>query len=330
MRLRPVTLVVTFALGLVAGPLPAEAQKVGKVYRIGILDFRLRSTITDPRHVAFRQGLRELGYVEGQNLVIEYRSAKGKRDRLPEVAAELVRLKVDVIVTAGNPRAIRAAKRATRKIPIVLPGGSADPVEAGFVMSLARPGGNITGLTNLSAKLHPKSLEILKEVFPRISRVAALWNPSHKGQAVKEFEVAAQALGIQIHRVVGVSTDNLGNVFSAISRGAPEALLVTSMPLTIANRARVVELTAKRRLPTIYDSSVFMGAGGLMSYVASSADSYRRAATYVDKILRGAKPADLPIEQPTKFELVINLKTAKKIGVTIPPSILYRADKVIK
>ena len=330
MRLRPVTLVVTFALGLLAGPLPAEAQKVGKVYRIGILDFRLRSTITDPRHVAFRQGLRELGYVEGQNLVIEYRSAKGKRDRLPEVAAELVRLKVDVIVTAGNPRAIRAAKRATRKIPIVLPGGSADPVEAGFVMSLARPGGNITGLTNLSAKLHSKRLEILKEVFPRISRVAALWNPSHKGQAVKEFEVAAQALGIQIHRVVGVSTDNLGNVFSAISRGAPEALLVTSMPLTIANRARVVELTAKRRLPTIYDSSVFMGAGGLMSYVASSADSYRRAATYVDKILRGAKPADLPIEQPTKFELVINLKTAKKIGVTIPPSILYRADKVIK
>ncbi len=330
MRLRTIGLIGTLALGLLAGPLPAETQQAGKVYRIGFLDFRLRSTTTDPRHVAFRQGLRELGYVEGQNLVIEYRSAKGKRERLPEVAAELVRLKVDVIVTSGSPRAIRAAKRATRTIPIVLLGGSADPVEAGFVMSLARPGGNITGLTNLSAKLHPKRLELLKEVFPRISRVAALWNPSHKGQAVKEFEAAAQALGIQIHRVVGVSLDNLENVFSAISRGAPEALLVASMPLTLANRARVVKLTAKRRLPTIYDSSVFMGAGGLMSYGASSADSYRRAATYVDKILKGANPAGLPIEQPTKFDLIINLKTAKQIRLTIPSSILYRADRVIK
>ncbi len=330
MRLKTIGLISSLVLGLLAGSLPAEAQQAGKVYRIGILDFRLRSTTTDPRHIAFRHGLRELGYVEGQNLVIEYRSAKGKRKRLPEVAAELVRLKVDVIVTAGNPRAIRAAMRATRTIPIVLPGGSADPVEAGFVMSLARPGGNVTGLTNLSAKLHPKRLELLKEAFPRISRVAALWNPTHKGQAGKEFEAVGQALGIQIHRVVGESLDDLESIFSAISQGEPDALLVASMPLTLRNRARVVELTAKRRLPTLYDSSVFMGAGGLMSYGASSADSYRRAATYVDKILKGAKPADLPVELPTKFELIINLKTAKKQGITISPQFLARANKVIK
>ncbi len=330
MKFRTIGLIGTLALGLLAVPLPAETQQAGKVYRIGILDFRFRSTITDPRHVAFRQGLRELGYVEGQNLVIEYRSAKGKRERLPDVAAELVRLKVDVIVTAGNPRAIRAAKRATRTIPIVLPGGSADPVKAGFVMSLARPGGNITGLTNLSAKLHPKRLELLKEAFPQISRVAILWNPSHKGQIVKEVEAVGQALGIQIHRVVGGPLDDLESVFSAISQGEPDALLVASMPLTLANRARVVELTAKRRLPTIYDASVFMSAGGLMSYGASSVDSYRRAATYVDKILKGANPADLPVELPTKFELIINLKTAKQLSITIPPEVLYQATKVIK
>ncbi len=329
-RLRTIGLIVILTLGLLGAPLPGEAQKAGKVYRIGILDFRFRSTTTDPRHVAFRQGLRELGYVEGQNYVIEYRSAKGKRERLPEVAAELIRLKVDVIVTAGNPRAIRAAKRATRTIPIVLPGGSIDPVKAGFVDSLARPGGNITGLTNLSAKIHAKRVELLKEAFPRISRVAILWNPSHKGQAVKEVEAVGEALSIQIHRVNGGPLDDLESVFSAISREAPDALLVASMPLTLGNRARVVELTAKRRLPTLYDSSAFMGAGGLMSYGASSADSYRRAATYVDKILKGGKPADLPIELPTKFELIINLKTAKKIGLTIPPQFLARADKVIK
>ncbi len=330
MKLRTIGLISTLALGLLAGPLPTEAQKIGKVYRIGILDFRFRSTITDPRHVAFRQGLHELGYVEGQNLVIEYRSAKGKRERLPEVAAELVRLKVDVIVTSGSPRAIRAAKQATRRIPIVMTGGSLDPVKAGYVMSLARPGGNITGLTSLYANLHPKRLELLKEAFPQISRVAILWNPTHKGQAVKEVEAVGQALGIQIHRVIGGPLDDLESVFSAISREAPDSLLVGSMPLTLANRAGVVELTAKRRLPAIYDSSAFVRAGGLMSYGPNSADTYRRAATYVDKILKGAKPADLPVERPTKFELVINLKTAKQLGIMIPPEVLYRATKVIK
>ena len=330
MNFRTIALISILVVGLLAAPLRAEAQQAGKVYRIGFLDFRFRSTTTDPRHVAFRQGLSELGYVEGQNYVIEYRSAKGKRERLPEVAAELVRLKVDIIVTSGSPRAWRAAKRATRTIPIVMPGGSRDPVEAGIVMSLARPGGNITGLTNLSSRLHPKGLELLKEAFPRISRVAILWNPTHKGQAVKEVEAVGEALGIQIHRVVGGPLDDLESVFSAISREAPDALLVATMPLTLANRARVVELTAKRRLPTMYDSPLFMGAGGLMSYGASSIDSYRRAATYVDKILKGAKPADLPVELPTKFELIINLKTAKKLGLTFSPQFLARADRVIK
>ncbi len=329
MRLRSFTLVVIFTLGLLAGPLPTEAQKSGKVYRVGFLDFRLRSTTTDPRLIALRQGLRELGYVEGQNLVLEYRSAKGKQKRIAEVAAELVRLKVDIILTSGSPRAIRAAKQATRRIPIVMTSGSLDPVKAGYVDSLARPGGNTTGLTSLYANVHPKRLELLKEAFPRISRVAALWNPSHD-QAAKEFEAVGQALGIQIHVVVGGPLDDLENVFSAISRGAPDALLVASMPLTLRNRARVIELTAKTRLPTIYDSGLFVGAGGLMSYGPNSADMYRRAATFVDRILKGTKPADLPVELPTKFDLVINLKTAKQLGITIPPEVLYRATKVIK
>ncbi len=329
MRIRTVGVISTLALALLAGPLPAEAQQAGKVYRIGFLDYRFRSTTTDPRLIALRQGLRELGYVEGQNLVLEYRSAKGKRKRLPEVAAELVRLKVDIILTSGSPRAIRAAKQATRKIPIVMTGGSLDPVKAGYVMSLARPGGNITGLTSLYANLHPKRVELLKEAFPRISRVAILWSPNQQKQARKEVEAVGEALGIQIHRVVAIagSLDDLERVFSAISREVPDALIVASFPLTLRHRARVIELTAKRRLSTLYDSVLFVDAGGLMSYGPRSADLYRRAAIYVDKILKGAKPADLPVEQPTRFELIINLKTAKKLGLTIPPELLFRATK---
>ncbi len=315
---------------LCAVSFPVEAQQAGKVYRIGFLDFRLRSTTTDPRFVAFRQGLSELGYVEGKNLVFEYRSAKGKRERLPEVAAELVRLKVDVIVTAGAPQVIRAAKRATRTIPIVLPGGSVDPVKAGFVDSLARPGGNVTGLTNLLAKVHPKRLELLKEAFPRISRVAIIWPLSHRDQALKDVKAVGQALGIQIQSVIAGGSDELERAFSAISQEPPDALLVTSSAQALRHRARVTQLAAKTRLPTIYDSPAFVSAGGLMAYGANSADSYRRAATYVDKILKGAKPADLPIELPRKFELVINLKTAKKLGLTFSPQFLARADRVIK
>ena len=332
MRLRTIGLISTLALGLLAGPLPAEAQQTGKVYQIGFLDYRLRSTTTDPRLIALRQRLRELGYVEGQNLVLEYRSAKGKRKQIPEVAAELVRLKVDIILTSGSPLAIRAAKQATRRIPIVMTGGSADPVEAGFVMSLARPGGNITGLTSLYAKLLPKRLELLKEAFPLISRVTILWSPGQQKRMMKDMEAAGQALGIQIHRVVALagSLDDLESVFSAISREVSDALLVASFPLTLRHRARIIELTAKRRLPTLYDSSLFVKAGGLMSYGPNSTDLYRRAATYVDKILKGAKPTDLPVELPTKFDFVINLKAAKQIGLTIPPGVLYQATKVIK
>ncbi len=333
MRLRPVALVVTFALGLLAGPLPAEAQQTGKVYRIGFLDFRLRSTTTDPRFVALRQGLQELGYVEGQNLVLEYRSAKGKRKRLPEVAAELVRLKVDIIVTSGSARVWRAAKQATRTIPIVMAGGSTDPVKAGIVMSLARPGGNITGLTGREVDLLGRRLGLLQEAFPQISRVAIIWAPPQQKQAITEVKAAAQALGIEIQSVVAdpqLGSASLESAFATISQERPDALLLVSSALTLRNRERVVAFTAKRRLPTIYGSDIFADAGGLMSYGHNSTDSYRRAATYVDKILRGAKPDDIPVERPTKFYLVINLKTAKQLGFTIPPTLLLQATKVIK
>jgi len=333
MRLRTIGLIGILALGLLAGPLPAEAQQTGKVYRIGFLDYRLRSTTTDPRFVALRQGLRELGYVEGQNLVLEYRSAKGKRKRLPEVAAELVRLKVDIIVTSGAVRVWRAAKQATRTIPIVLAGGAADPVKAGIVLSLARPSGNITGLTGQNIELHGRRLGLLQEAFPRISRVAIIWTPGQQKLAMTEVKVAAQALGIEIQSVLvdpDIGLASLESAFSTISQDSPDALLLGSIGLTLRHRARVVDFMAKRRLPTIYDNSIFVKAGGLMSYGHSSTDSYRRAATYVDKILKGAKPGDLPVERPTKFYLVINLKTAKKQGITIPPQFLARANKVIK
>ncbi len=323
MRLRTIGLISTLVLGLLAAPLPAEAQKTGKVYRIGFLDYRLRSTTTDPRLIALRQGLRKLGYVEGQNLVIEYRSAEGKGRA--ETAAELVRLKVDVIVVSPAPAMIRAAQRATRTIPIVMAGANVDPVEAGFVISFARPGGNITGLTNLTSQLHARRLGLLKEAFPQISRVAMLWSPQQLEQEVKE-----QALGIQIHRVIAGFLDDLESVFSTISRERPDGLYVQTSPLTLGHRAQIIEFTAKRRLPAIYDNSLFVDAGGLMSYGADSADSYRRAAIYVDKILKGTKPADLPVQRPVWFEFVINLKAADQIGVTFPPEMLFRADKVIK
>jgi len=311
----------------------AEAQQAGKVYRIGII----RSggsgpPTTSPFYIGLRQGLRELGYVEGQNLVIEPRSIGGIGERRPEIAAELVRLKVDVIVTSPGPPAIRAAQQATRTIPIVMSGVRVDPVKAGFVVSLARPGGNITGLTQLASQLHAKRLELLKEAFPRISRVAIIWSARDQEQSMKEVEAAGQALGIQIQSVVvqrGGLRD-LDSVFSAISQKRSDGLLVGPSGFMNRNRARFREFTAKRGLPTIYSQSRFVKAGGIMSYGTNIPDLYRRVATYVDKILKGANPADLPVELPTKFELLINLKTAKQIGLTIPPSILYRADKVIK
>ncbi len=332
MRLRTIGLISVLAFGLLAAPLRTEAQQAEKVYRIGILDYRGRSITTHPRYVAFRQGLRELGYVEGQNYVIEYRSAEGKRERLPDLAAELVRLKVDVIVTGSGTPVNLAAQGATRTIPIVMVGVNVDPVKAGFVMSLARPGGNITGLTRLDSELHGKRLELLKEVFPRISRVAILWPPGQQKSGMKEVKAGGQALGIQIQSAV--YDRRLGCLIecalSAISQERPDGLIVVSSRRIRANRARIIDFAAERRLPTIYASSRFVKAGGLMSYGADRQHLYPRAATYVDKILKGAKPGDLPLERPTKFDLVINLKTAKQLGLTIPPGILLQATKVIK
>jgi len=308
----------------------AEAQQAGKVYRIGYLSHGRKSASEKP----FRQGLRELGYVDGQNIVIVARTVREKGE------AELVRLKVDVIVTSAGSPAVRAAKRATRTIPIVMGGVNVDPVEAGFVVSLARPGGNITGLTDLSSKLHGKRLELLKEVFPRISRVAILWPTGQQEQGMKEVKAGGQALGIQIQSVV--YSRRLGCLIdcalSAISRARPDGLLVVSAGRINRNAARIIEFVAHtsrawgvgRGLPTIYARSRFVDAGGLMSYGSDRQHLYPRAATYVDKILKGAKPGDLPVERPTKFDLVINLKTAKQLGVTIPPTLLLQATKVIK
>ncbi len=324
------------AVVILASTQLAEAQQAGKVYRIGRLSVgsprsqrrikSKRSRQRSPNTIAFRQRLRELGYVVGQNLIIERRSAKGKHERLPEVAAELVRLKVDVIVTSSAQPAIRAAQRATRTIPIVMVGVNVDPVEAGFVVSLARPGGNITGLTNLASKLHPKRLELLKEAFPGISRVTILG----RWHGLKETEAVAQALGIQIQSLDIGSLDELESAFSAISRERPDGLFVPTSGHTLGNRARIIEFAVKKQLPTMYARSRFVDTGGLMSYGPNRPDLFRRAATYVDKILKGAKPEDMPVERPTKFELVINLKTAKKQGLTFSPQFLVRADKVIK
>ncbi len=332
MRLRTIALIGILVLGLLAGPLPVEAQKAGKVYRVGFLRYGTGGPTTSPGYMGLRQGLRELGYVEGQNLVLEYRSAERKLERRPKLAAELVRLNVDVIVTPGAPGLIRAALGATRTIPIVVAGFRVDPVETGFVVSLARPGGNITGLTNLNSQLHAKRLELLKEAFPRISRVVILWRPGQQKQMMKAMEAAGQALGIQIQSVIAVPPYEHESAFSASSRESPDGLIVgsTGLTLTPGRRARVLEFTAKRRLLTIYHRSLFVKEGGLMSYAADSKDLDRRVATYVDKILKGAKPADLPIEQPTKFDFVINLKTAKALGLTIPPAVLLQATKVIK
>jgi putative ABC transport system substrate-binding protein len=271
--------------------------------------------------------------MEGKNLLIEYRYAESKLNRLPDLAAELVRLKVDALVISPSPSTIRAALGATRTIPIVMFATPVDPVKAGFVESLTRPGGNLTGLVNLSSQLHAKRLELLKEAIPSISRVAIIWNSSQKKQAIKEVKAAAQALGIQIQYLVvedRIGLASLESALSSISQERPHGLLVASMRTTLRHRARIIDFAAKRRLPTMYARTRFVDTGGLMSYDAARQDLIRRVVAYVDKILKGAKPADLPIEQPRKFELVINLKTAKQLGLTIPPEVLFRADKVIK
>jgi putative ABC transport system substrate-binding protein len=316
--------VVLLALGVIA-----EAQQPKKVPRIGYLGAASPSASSE-RIEAFRQGLRELGYVEGKNIVIEYRYPEGKPDRLPALAAELVRLKVDVIITSG-PSVTRAAKEATVTIPIVMTNDN-DPVGNGFVASLARPGGNITGLSNLGRELSGKRLELLKEIVPRLSRVAVLGTSTSPGNAqnLKEMELAAGVLAVKLQYLDVLAPKDIETAFGAARKGRAEAILVLDSSVFGPQRTQIVGLAVKSRLPAIYHRSGFVEAGGLMSYGVSFTDMDRRAATYVDKILKGAKPADLPVEQPTKFEFIINLKAAKQIGLTIPPNVLARADKLIK
>jgi putative ABC transport system substrate-binding protein len=280
---------------------------------------------------AFRVGLRELGYVEGKNIQVEVRWGEGKLERLPALAAELVQLKVDVIVAASSPSVV-AASQATRTIPIVMP-VSSDPVGDGLVASLAHPGGNITGLSMMSPELGEKRIQLLKEMFPKVSHaMVVLWNPDYVGMRARfeQARVAAPAVGLTVRSVEVRDTRELDAAFEAIIREHPEALLLLVDPFTTSQRSRIVAFAAEQRLPAIYETSNFVDVGGLISYGPNISDQYRRAATYVDKILRGAKPADLPIEQPTKFELVINMRAAKALGIKIPESILLRADKVVE
>jgi putative tryptophan/tyrosine transport system substrate-binding protein len=297
-----------FALGS-----PSDAQQAKKVPRIGYLS-SVDRTLESTRSDSFRQALRDLGYIEGQSIAVEYKYAEGKVDRFPELMAELVRLKVEIIVVAGGYRVIRSAMNATKTIPLVMTGGGIDPIEAGIVESLARPGGNVTGITNLTRELGGKRLELLKEAVPTVVHIAVLHESANPGSLRELKDVLPVA----------------ERIFAALSKDRPDGLYVTTSPLMTANLKRTVGFALKSRLPSVGSNIQYVEAGGLMSYDADPADSYRRVAWYLDKILKGAKPADLPIEQPTKFELVINLKTATQIGVTIPPNVLARADRVIR
>ena len=319
--------VVLLAFGVIA-----KAQQSTKVPRIGwVSGSGDPNTPFGSQVEAFRQGLRDLGYIEGKNMVVEYRSAEGEVDRVPRLVAELVQLKVDVLVS-GNFATIRAAKQAIKTIPIVIVTAQ-DPVAAGLVDSLARPGGNITGLTRLTRELSGKRLELLKEIVPKISRVGVIWDTNAPGPviALKEYKTAAQALKILLLslEVRGPNPDFEG-AFQAAARGRANALIAIRSLALASNQKRIVNLAIKNRLPSMYEGSEYVEAGGLVSYTANEAEQFKRAAFYVDKILKGAKPADLPVEQPTKFEFVINLKAAKQIGLTIPPNVLARADRVIK
>jgi putative ABC transport system substrate-binding protein len=307
---------------------PAEAQQSTKMPRIGLL-VAVSPSAAAARTEAFRQGLRELGYIEGKNIVLEPRYAEEKLDRLPALAAELVRLKVDIIVTAGG-QATRAAKQATPTIPIVMT-NDPDPVASGFVASLARPGENITGLSTLAPELSGKRLELLKEIIPKLSRVAIVGTSTQPGhaQAIKELELAARELKVQIQHLDVLKSKDIETAFRAAAKGGADGLLTLTSPILSSQRIQLADLAVKNRIPAIYDIQ-FVEAGGLIFYGVSFLDLDRRAASYVDKILKGAKPADLPVEQPKKFEFVVNLKAAKQIGLTIPPNVLARADKVIK
>ena len=325
---------ITFLGGLAAAwPITGRAQQAAKVARIGYLSTNLASS--PHHHEAFRQGLRDLGYVEGRNVVIEYRDAEGKVERHPALAAELVALKVDVIVVAGSTLTAQTAKQATSTLPIVFI-AVGDPVGSGLVTSLARPGGNVTGLSNIGPELVGKCLELLKQAVPGVDRVAVLWVRGALGERtdkdmLKGAEVAGRALGVQLQFVdAGGLENNFDRAFSDMTSARAGGLTVLPSARLLREHRRLVDLAAKNRLPAVYTSREFVDAGGLMAYGANLADLYRRAATYVDKVLKGAKPADLPVEQPTKFELVINLKTAKALGLEIPPTLLTRADEIIE
>ena len=320
---------LTSLAGVIPVPLTADAQQAPKIARIGYPGPGTRATAA-PLLEAFRQGLRELGYVEGKTFVLEVRHAEGRFERLPELARELVGLKVDVIV-ASSDLVIAAVKRETRTIPIVMM-LSTDPVGTGFVASLARPGGNVTGFSMVSPELSGKRLELLREAVPGLSRVALLWNPDVRGNLFdyREMEGAARSLRLELQSVEVSRAEDFDRAFSAVTNQRAQALVLPHGPIALANRGQIASFAQRSRLPSIYGAREYVDAGGLMSYGPSLSDMYRRAAVYVDKILKGAKPADLPVEQPTKFELVINLKTAKQIGLTIPPNVLARADRVIK
>ena len=323
---------ITLGALLFALCLQVEAQQPGKVHRLGLL-ISASTAATAPYIDGFRQGLRELGYLEGKNIALEIREGEANPDRISDLAAELIALKVDIIVAGGN-FAVRAAMKATSTIPIVIRTAT-DPVSAGFVPSLARPGGNITGVTSITTKLIGKQLELLAEVVPGAKRVAVLSaqnDPAHfmVTNAYKEMEAAARALGVKLQVLWARDPNAIDNAFLAMTKERAQALNVIPSPRYVQHGDRIINYVSKQRLPAIYFQSIFVENGGLMSYATNNADEYRRSAVYVDKILRGAKPGELPIEQPTKFEFVVNLKTAKQIGLTIPPNVLARADKVIR
>jgi len=323
------TLISGIALGLLGSPITLRAQPAGKVSRVGFLGnstAALEANLVGP----FREGLRDLGYVEGRNILIEYRWAEGKYERFPALVTELAALKVDVIVTAGTPAAL-AAKKTAPSIPLVMV-AVGDPVGVGLVADLGRPGGNATGLSSIAPELEGKRLELLREVVPKVSHIAVLWNPDNPFHAgsLKETRAAAQVLGIKLQFLGVRVSEDLPAAFASIVKERPGALLVLADRVFLHNRARIVDFEAKQRLPGVYAYRELVEAGGLMSFGPSYAGMHRRAAYYVDKILKGSKPADLPVEQPTRFELMINLKTAKALGLSIPPSLLSRADEVVQ
>ena len=327
-----IAVLIVLLVGVLAAPLIAEAQPAASFPRIGYLSPGYPS---DPRVgerflQAFRQGLRELGYVEGQNIVIEFRSAEGKYDRLSALAVELIRFKVNVIVTIASP-ATQAAKQATETIPIVMV-NVADPVATGFVASLARPGGNVTGLSLMLPELVGKQLELLKEILPKVSRVALLGNPANPGNAlmVQRAQDAARTLGVRLQTLPARDLSEIDSAFAAITAERAGAVIVLTESVTLDHRTRIADHAVRRRLPTVFGVNEFAEAGGLLAYGPSLADGYRRAATYVDTILKGAKPADLPVAQPTTFNLVVNLRAAKALGLTIPQAVLWRADQVLQ